>query len=58
LIGCTNELSNSLYTIELGRIKGGNWVAIKRKEVMDLLKSLNSYKLANFMNPLVVILDY
>jgi hypothetical protein len=57
-IGYTNELSNDLYTIELECIRGGNWVAIKRKEAVDLLKSLNAHKFTNFVNSLVVVLNY
>jgi hypothetical protein len=56
--GCLDEISNRLNAIEPERIRRGNWVAIKRKEAVDLLESFNTHKLANIVNPLIVISNY
>jgi hypothetical protein len=53
--GYANELSDGLYMIESGRVRGGNWVTIERKEAMNLFESLLAHKFANFVYPLVVI---
>jgi hypothetical protein len=56
--GCSNEISNRLNAMKPGRVRGGNWIAIERKEAMDLLESFKTHKLANVVNPPVVISDF
>jgi hypothetical protein len=55
--GCSDEISNRLNAIEPERVRRGNWVIIERKEAVDLLESFNTHKLANIVNPPVVISD-